>query len=251
MLMTEYLGAWSGLLLLGLVVGGVAHVIPRQRIDLRKRWPRDARTLGLVFIMGLPVYAAFSWLRPHYQALIPESVPRALSPVVELPAWLHIPLILLATDLLLYWFHRLLHTGRFWPLHRWHHAADELYWVTGLQGSSMHQFFMGLPNFLLYALFPLPGWELVLLLFLDAMVQHFTHSNWRVHLGPLEQVLITPRHHRIHHAREVALGNSNFGFVSTLWDRVFGTYVHPDEVPEDFAVGIEEEVSEARMSLGL
>ena len=43
-------------------------------------------------------------------------------------------------------------------------------------------------------------------------------------LGPLEWILATPSHHRVHHAINPIYRNKNYGFVTIVWDKVFGTF---------------------------
>ena len=66
----------------------------------------------------------------------------------------------------------------------------------------------------------------------------------------LRLVLVTPDSHRTHHSIDMREGNSNFGIVLTVWDRLFGTYVDqpktgvselmmglpPSESPKGFTV---------------
>ena len=48
-------------------------------------------------------------------------------------------------------------------------------------------------------------------------------------LGPLEWILATPSHHRVHHAINPIYRDKNFGFVTIVWDRLFGTYATEEE----------------------
>ena len=48
-------------------------------------------------------------------------------------------------------------------------------------------------------------------------------------LGPLEYVLNTPSHHRVHHARNPYAIDKNYGGILIIWDRIFGTFAQEDE----------------------
>ena len=48
------------------------------------------------------------------------------------------------------------------------------------------------------------------------------HTTVVRRLGPLEWVLMTPSHHRVHHDRRV---HKNYGGLLIVWDRLFGTFV--------------------------
>lgn len=68
-------------------------------------------------------------------------------------------------------------------------------------------------------------------------------------LGPLEYILNTPSHHRVHHSRNPEYIDKNYGGMLIIWDRLLGTFkaedknnppvyglVHPIESFEPFYV---------------
>jgi sterol desaturase/sphingolipid hydroxylase (fatty acid hydroxylase superfamily) len=80
----------------------------------------------------------------------------------------------------------------------------------------------------------------------------FTHTNVRLP-RPLEAlvglVFVTPRLHEIHHSAEVHETNSNYGTITTLFDRIFGTFspIRRDGVA---AFGLRGHDEPARQTLG-
>jgi sterol desaturase/sphingolipid hydroxylase (fatty acid hydroxylase superfamily) len=67
---------------------------------------------------------------------------------------------------------------------------------------------------------------------LDLLYQFFIHATWIPKLGPLEWVLNTPSHHRVHHAVNPEYRDKNFGGVLIVFDRLFGTFAaERDDVP--------------------
>lgn len=54
--------------------------------------------------------------------------------------------------------------------------------------------------------------------------QFFLHIAYPPHLGPLEWVLNTPRHHQLHHASNPACLDRNYGGMLIVFDRLFGTF---------------------------
>jgi sterol desaturase/sphingolipid hydroxylase (fatty acid hydroxylase superfamily) len=68
------------------------------------------------------------------------------------------------------------------------------------------------------------------------------HGNIRL-WGPLDRLLslvwVTPNVHKIHHSRELAETNSNYGNVLTLYDRVLGTFT-PSERAASVVYGLDE-----------
>ncbi|MGA8401420.1 MAG: sterol desaturase family protein [Stellaceae bacterium] len=124
-----------------------------------------------------------------------------------------------------YWFHRCSHHLRFWwANHAVHHSTNELNlsaafrfgWTGRLVGSTL--FFVPL-MWLGFA----PG-PVFITLNLNLLYQFFIHATWIPKLGPLEWVLNTPSHHRVHHASNPEYRDKNFGGVLIVFDRLFGTF---------------------------
>ena len=62
------------------------------------------------------------------------------------------------------------------------------------------------------------------LLALDLRYQFFLHTESIGKLGPLEWVLNTPAHHRVHHGANQAYLDKNYGGMVIIFDRLFGTF---------------------------
>lgn len=169
--------------------------------------------------------------------------------------WLTVLLLnLIVSDFGAYWAHRLLHTRYLWDTHAWHHSPKYLYFISGSRGSPLHLLVLGAPYTLTYVIFPIPIATFVTLLNAAIQVgnQHFIHSNlWVPFARHLEYVLVTPRFHFIHHSRNRAYSDSNYGFMFSVWDRWFGTFTDPSTFPSDEPLGLSYEVSYTRAFLGL
>lgn len=48
-------------------------------------------------------------------------------------------------------------------------------------------------------------------------------------IGPLELILNTPSHHRVHHSRNPEYIDKNYGGMLIIWDRLFGTFKAEDK----------------------
>jgi sterol desaturase/sphingolipid hydroxylase (fatty acid hydroxylase superfamily) len=65
------------------------------------------------------------------------------------------------------------------------------------------------------------------------------HANVRTNFGPLGLVFVSPQYHRIHHSIEFRHRDKNFGVITTIWDRLFGTiYPARDEYPQTGVDGV-------------
>jgi sterol desaturase/sphingolipid hydroxylase (fatty acid hydroxylase superfamily) len=145
---------------------------------------------------------------------------------VPLNTWWGIALLFVAVEFNYYWFHRASHRVRwFWASHAAHHSPTQLNltsayrlgWTGGLSGT----FLLFLPLILL-GFHPL---AVVSALAFNLLYQFGLHTQLVGKLGPLEWVLNTPSHHRVHHARNDAYIDANFGGVVIVFDRLFGTFV--------------------------
>jgi sterol desaturase/sphingolipid hydroxylase (fatty acid hydroxylase superfamily) len=164
-----------------------------------------------------------------------------IAPLAALPLVPKILLAIATADLCLYWMHRAMHdSDLLWNTHRFHHSITQLYWLSGSRTSVLHLFLFALTQMTVcYALFGLSVPEASFAFSFGVAVNIWVHANIHVDLGPLQWLLITPDYHRIHHAADER-SRKNLGFVFTLWDRMFGTYVDPRSVTEPYELGSAE-----------
>lgn len=227
-------------------------VFPFRRVDAKPEivWDVTAVLATIAFAAGADYVlgVGLDW------TLALPAIGRWIDVLTRWPFWVLLLGNLVVADLLSYWAHRLLHTSAFWHTHAWHHASKYLYWAAGLRASPVHVLVLFVPAYVVYLLFPSPetGMAGAIVVIVSILTQHFTHTNVRVpFVRQVERVLVTPRIHFTHHSANLARSNSNFGFIFTWWDRMFGTYIDPDTVPPDDQLGLNYEASHWRMLLGL
>jgi len=170
-------------------------------------WLADLGFRAATFGLRLAVFAAAAALLPQHGFSI----------------WLCAPLYV-AVDFIYYWKHRLLHsTGWGWALHAPHHTSDQLTLLAtfrlGWLQRQIDDFFF-LPLILLGP----PPLLMLLLIDLVEVAPAWCHTDSVGALGPLDRWLNTPANHQVHHARDRALADSNYGSTFMIWDRWFGTY---------------------------
>lgn len=141
-------------------------------------------------------------------------------------------LALLAGDFLAYWHHRLSHEiNFFWAAHIVHHQSEELNLTTVFRVSA----FAVINRSLFFIWMPLVGFDPVVttqVIVFIGLYQFVTHSRLVGKLGFLEQIFVTPSHHRVHHARNEKYLDTNYGHVFIIWDKMFGTFRVEEEEPE-------------------
>ncbi len=64
---------------------------------------------------------------------------------------------------------------------------------------------------------------------INLIYQFWIHTEVIQSLGPLESVLNTPSHHRVHHGANRQYLDRNHGSILIIWDRLFGTFEREDE----------------------
>ncbi len=142
-----------------------------------------------------------------------------------------------AWDFMYYWFHRFSHEiSILWAAHAVHHQSEDYNLSTALRQTST--------GFLFGWIFYLPlfviGFPLEVLLAVNAVnliYQFWVHTQHIRRLGPLEAVLMTPSHHRVHHAQNERYIDKNYGGMFIIWDRLFGTY-EPEHDDEPVVFGV-------------
>ena len=133
-------------------------------------------------------------------------------------------ILLLAEDFIYYWLHRFDHEIRFfWATHVTHHSSEQLNFSVGFRSSV----FQPLYRFIYFIPLALIGFKPLDIVFMYSATQIwgiFVHTEMISRMGWLEYVLITPSHHRVHHASNAKYLDKNMGMFLVLWDKIFRTF---------------------------
>lgn len=147
------------------------------------------------------------------------------------PIWYWVCLIL-AEDFLYYWLHRFDHEIRFfWATHVTHHSSEKMNFTVGFRSSV----FQPLYRFLYFLPLPLLGFQPLDILVAYSVTQIwgiFVHTELVGKLGWLEYILVTPSHHRVHHASNALYLDKNMGMFLIIWDKMFGTFQEEKKAEE-------------------
>jgi len=146
--------------------------------------------------------------------------------IIELQAsWLVYLVAFIGMDFAGYWRHRIRHEfNLLWNGHISHHTSEEFNLSCGLRLPFVR--IISFLNFFLIpaAIFGIPKEVIALLLPLHFVLQFWYHTRLINKMGWFEYVLVTPSHHRIHHAMNPEYLNKNYGNVFIFWDKWFGTF---------------------------
>lgn len=130
-----------------------------------------------------------------------------------------------ALDFAGYWIHRLQHvTNFFWNGHIIHHSSEEFNLACALR-QSISSIIKIFAIFLLPAAFlGVPAEVINIIAPLHLFAQFWYHTQHIGKMGLLEKIIVTPSHHRVHHAINPEYIDKNYGQIFIFWDKWFGSY---------------------------
>ncbi len=124
-----------------------------------------------------------------------------------------------------YWVHRLQHVVNFfWNGHIVHHSSEEFNLACALR-QSISSVVKTFAIFLLpAALLGVPENVIAVVAPLHLFAQFWYHTQHINKMGFLEKIIVTPSHHRVHHAINKEYIDKNYGQIFIFWDKWFGTF---------------------------
>jgi sterol desaturase/sphingolipid hydroxylase (fatty acid hydroxylase superfamily) len=219
------LAYWLLVLLVVVVAAATVEGLVLQRRTGRYDWRAYLATLGdaigrrLIEATGVSIVAPlFVWAAEHRVQTIP------------LDGFTAFAILFVGQEFCYYWYHRAAHRVRwFWATHAVHHSPNELNlmaavrlgWTGRLTGTGL--FFLPL------VWLGFPPAAVLATVAINLLYQFWLHATWIPKLGPLEWVLNTPSHHRVHHGANPEYLDCNYGGVLIVFDRLFGTFVEERE----------------------
>ncbi|MEN9685819.1 MAG: hypothetical protein RLZZ28_1605 [Bacteroidota bacterium] len=135
-----------------------------------------------------------------------------------------------ALDLMGYIVHRIDHEYNFfWNAHIVHHSSEEFNLACALR-QSISTIVRVFTIFLLpAALLGVPGKIIAVVAPLHLFAQFWYHTRHINKMGWLEKIIVTPSHHRVHHAINKEYMDKNYGQIFIFWDKWLGTF--QEELP--------------------
>ena len=142
-------------------------------------------------------------------------------------------LLFAGEELCYYGFHRASHRVRwFWATHAVHHAPNDLNLAVAYQLGWTGEISGTVVFFLPLVWLGFAPSAVLTVLSINLLYQFWLHTRWIPKLGPLEWLLNTPSHHRVHHACNPEYLGANYGGILIVFDRLFRTFVaERDTVP--------------------
>ena len=236
--------------LVAMMLWEVASPRRQRSLDRRGRW---AANLSMVAIntglsrLVIPILAVGT-------AEVASAQSWGLLNAWAIPAWLAVPITVLALDCLIYGQHVLLHAfPPLWRFHMVHHSDPDFDTTTGVRFHPIEIVIsLGVKMAAVLALGAPPAAVILFEVLLNG-TSLFNHGNVGLPGGAdrvLRLFLVTPDMHRVHHSSHRAETNSNFGFNFPWWDRLFGTYrAQPAAGHTEMTIGLEQFRKTSRLGL--
>ena len=167
-------------------------------------------TMGFWKFLGLLGYAAlFAYVAPWH---------------LSARNWYTWVIALIGVDVLFYAYHRIAHRVRvIWATHQAHHSSRYFNFATALR-----QKWNNSGELVLWAPLPMlgvPPWMVFTSFSASLIYQFWIHTERIGKLPrPIEFVLNTPSHHRVHHGTDQLYIDRNYGGILIIWDRLFGSF---------------------------
>lgn len=140
--------------------------------------------------------------------------------------WWMFPVVFIAKDFSGYWIHRFEHkVNYFWNRHIIHHSSEEFNLPCALRQSISEIFSFGIFFVFPLAFLGIPSSVFAVVAPIHLFAQFWYHTRHINKMGKvLEYVIVTPSHHRVHHAINDIYLDKNFAQIFIVWDRWFGTF---------------------------
>lgn len=144
----------------------------------------------------------------------------------------------LIQDFLYYVHHCVDHKSRvFWAVHATHHNSEFFNLTTGFRSPV----FQPLYRYVFFVPMAIAGFHPLHIMFAYTVNQVWgtlVHTKKINKLGVLEYFMVTPSHHRVHHASNVKYLDKNMGMVFIIWDKIFGTFQAEEDDYEEIKFGL-------------
>jgi alkylglycerol monooxygenase len=178
-------------------------------------------------VLGLSVaLISYQWLVNH------------LAMVHIRGGWLTYLVAFIVLDFAGYVVHLLDHkVNFFWNSHIIHHSSEEFNLACALRQSISVFVRLFIILLLPAALLGVPEQVIAVVAPLHLFAQFWYHTQHIGKMGFLEKIIVTPSHHRVHHAINKEYVDKNLGQIFIFWDKLFGTFQQElKEVPPVYGI---------------
>jgi sterol desaturase/sphingolipid hydroxylase (fatty acid hydroxylase superfamily) len=178
-------------------------------------------------VLGLSVaLISYAWLVDHLALIHIRAT------------WLTYVIAFVVLDFAGYIVHALDHrVNFFWNSHIIHHSSEEFNLACALRQSISVFVRLFIILLLPAAMLGVPKEVIAVVAPLHLFAQFWYHTRHIGKMGWLEKIIVTPSHHRVHHAINPEYMDKNYGQIFIFWDKWFGTFQEElEDVPPVYGV---------------
>ncbi|WP_299386644.1 sterol desaturase family protein [uncultured Lacinutrix sp.] len=182
-------------------------------------------TIIINFALAFALLATADWVKINDFGII-NWLP-------EIPFWLYVTLGVLLLDFVgAYLAHYTEHKiGVLWMVHLVHHSDHEVDTTSANRHHPLESIIRFI--FTLAGVFIIGAPIGIVMLYqsMSLIFTQFTHANIKMprQLDKLlSYIIVSPDMHKVHHHYKLPYTDSNYGNIFSIWDRIFGTYMHLD-----------------------
>ena len=221
----------------------VWEALAPRRVRRQTRGRRWSINLGLSVLNTLVLRIVFP-VAAVGAALLAAEGGFGLFNQLAAPGWLAIVTSIIVLDLAVYGQHRLSHAVPWlWRVHRLHHIDLDVDVTTAGRFHPVEMVLSMLWKIAVVVALGAPAEAVLVFEIVLNAAAMFSHARIAMPAaldGLLRRVLVTPDMHRIHHSIHRDETDSNYGFLLSTWDRLFGSYrARPREPLETMTLGVE------------
>ena len=158
------------------------------------------------------------------------------------PVWASILISALALDLFGGWMaHMIEHkVPLFWRMHIIHHSDNNVDVTSGLRHHPLESVWRGVFFLIGMLICGAPIYAVMIYQTVLTIFVGFTHANISLPKTVdkvISFLMVSPNMHKVHHHWKQPYTDSNYGAVFSIWDRLFGTFLHLD--PNEIRYGLD------------
>lgn len=157
--------------------------------------------------------------------------------------WYFIAVFLLQ-DFAYYVHHYVDHHSRiFWAVHVTHHNSEHFNISTGFRSPVLQPLY----RFVFFSPLAFLGfnpWHIMTAYAVFQIWGTWVHTKSIKSMGILEYFMVTPSHHRVHHASNIRYLDKNMGMGLIIWDKIFGTFEKEDPNYEPIRYGLTKPIED-------
>ncbi|MFH7029572.1 MAG: sterol desaturase family protein [Heteroscytonema crispum UTEX LB 1556] len=199
---------------------------PLHEIKYKDKFFQELGWAGISFVFRI-IYAYVSVVIIKLLTSLFMGESATFAGVMYVPLWLRIITAYILQDLTDYLLHRTMHSNQYlWLTHKWHHSTKQSWWLSGNKDSFTGGLLYTVTS-LWFPLLDIPSEVMSVVAVHQVIHNNWIHLNvkWNSWLGIMEWIYVTPRVHTLHH---LDTKGRNLSSMFTFIDRLFGTYVFPE-----------------------